>query len=271
MTLTGIEKGMSPVTQPKSPGLSNDEIQIEQEDWLSFRAMLTGFPDQDIADIDFVYHVAEVAHRGQVRRSGGRFFSHPSATAINLLKVGIRESVLIKAALFHDVLEDTDYIGRKLEEIEQGLKKSLDDDRKWTVIEQDLLDECLGQETAMVINELRKLPDVLDLGDEHEREYVERMSNKALMVKMADRLHNLETMACDPKERQKKQIEETRHYIQVFERALDDYSVEGRILLTQIDNTLKRLRKDVKKEVSGAKKQSIDNEAAKTVYVNKLV
>ena len=116
--------------------------------------------------------VAEKAHRGQLRKSGDPYITHPVAVATILAELGMTPSTLA-AALLHDTVEDTDY--------------SLDQLRRE-----------FGHEIAMLVDGVTKL-DKVKYGDAAQAETVRKMvvamsrDIRVLVIKLADRLHNART------------------------------------------------------------------------------
>jgi guanosine-3',5'-bis(diphosphate) 3'-pyrophosphohydrolase len=129
-------------------------------------------PKADVALIERAYAAAERAHRGQKRKSGEPYISHPVAVAQILADLGIG-SVTLAAALLHDTVEDTDYT-------------------------LDMLRSDFGDEVAMLVDGVTKL-DKLKYGDSAQAETVRKMvvamskDIRVLVIKLADRLHNART------------------------------------------------------------------------------
>ena len=129
-------------------------------------------PKADVALIERAYAAAERAHRGQKRKSGEPYISHPVAVAQILADLGIG-SVTLAAALLHDTVEDTDYT-------------------------LDMLRSDFGDEIAMLVDGVTKL-DKLKYGDSAQAETVRKMvvamskDIRVLVIKLADRLHNART------------------------------------------------------------------------------
>lgn len=139
------------------------------------------------------YRLAKHGHRTQNRQGGGRYFEHPKALALLLIRLGVRDWKVICAALLHDVVEDT-FI------LEFG------DIEEWFGIEVCMLVKLLTKEKGLGI-----------------RAYFLRMlagDVRALLVKCADRLHNLSTLDSEDPEmkaffrkKKVKQVRETRKKI----------------------------------------------------------
>ena len=136
------------------------------------QAARTNHPKADLAVVEQAYVVAEKAHRGQLRKSGDPYITHPVAVATILAELGMTPSTLA-AALLHDTVEDTDY--------------SLDQLRRE-----------FGAEIAMLVDGVTKL-DKVTYGDAAQAETVRKMvvamsrDIRVLVIKLADRLHNART------------------------------------------------------------------------------
>ena len=145
-------------------------------------------PKADIALIERAYAAAELAHRGQKRRSGEPYITHPVAVAQILADLGIG-SKTIAAALLHDTVEDTDYT-------------------------LDVLRHEFGDEIAMLVDGVTKL-DKLKYGDSAQAETVRKMvvamskDIRVLVIKLADRLHNARTWGFVSEETAARKAKET--------------------------------------------------------------
>jgi guanosine-3',5'-bis(diphosphate) 3'-pyrophosphohydrolase len=145
-------------------------------------------PKADLALLQRAYDVAEEAHRGQRRKSGDPYITHPLAVATILGELGM-DTITLVAALLHDTVEDTSY----------GLKD---------------LHEDFGEEVARLVDGVTKL-DKVQLGSAAEAETIRKMviamarDPRVLVIKLADRLHNMRTMRFLPPEKQAKKARET--------------------------------------------------------------
>src|SRR4051794_31887434 len=145
-------------------------------------------PKADLALLQHAYDVAEEAHRGQRRKSGDPYITHPLAVATILAELGM-DTITLVAALLHDTIEDTDY----------SLKNLHDD---------------FGEEVARLVDGVTKL-DKVQLGSAAEAETIRKMviamarDPRVLVIKLADRLHNMRTMRFLPPEKQAKKARET--------------------------------------------------------------
>ena len=145
-------------------------------------------PKADTKLLIRAYEVAEEAHRGQYRKSGDPYITHPLAVASILADLGMDTTTLV-AGLLHDTVEDTSY--------------SLDDVTKE-----------FGAEVARLVDGVTKL-DKVKYGQAAEAETIRKMiiamanDPRVLVIKLADRLHNMRTMRFLPQEKQQRKARET--------------------------------------------------------------
>ena len=134
------------------------------------------------------YEVAKRQHEGQKRRSGEEYISHPVAVATILADLGLSSETLA-AALLHDTVEDTGYSIEKLE-------------------------QDFGADVARLVDGVTKL-DKVKYGEASAAETVRKMvvamarDIRVLLVKLADRLHNMRTLKYLPLEKQEQKAKET--------------------------------------------------------------
>jgi guanosine-3',5'-bis(diphosphate) 3'-pyrophosphohydrolase len=134
------------------------------------------------------YDLAEQCHRGQLRKSGDPYITHPLAVATILAELGMDTTTLV-AALLHDTVEDT------------GL--TLDD-----------VTAEFDAEVAQLVDGVTKL-DKVKFGDAAEAETIRKMvvamarDPRVLVIKLADRLHNMRTLRFLPPEKQERKARET--------------------------------------------------------------
>ena len=167
----------------------HDAAQAELEPILA--AMRRHFPDRPEDIVINAYDVAQRTHAGQFRLSGDPFITHPIAVALILADYGL-DPETIAAALLHDTVEDTDLT---LREVEQ-----------W-----------FGPNVARLTDGVTKLDRVkFDLSREEAqaatvRKMVVSMAQdvRVLIIKLVDRLHNLQTIHPLPEERQRVKARET--------------------------------------------------------------
>jgi GTP diphosphokinase / guanosine-3',5'-bis(diphosphate) 3'-diphosphatase len=145
-------------------------------------------PKADLGLLQRAYDVAEEKHRGQRRKSGDPYITHPLAVATILAELGMDTTTLV-AALLHDTIEDTDYsLGH--------------------------LRTDFGDEVTHLVDGVTKL-DKVKLGATAEAETIRKMviamarDPRVLVIKLADRLHNMRTMRFLPPEKQARKARET--------------------------------------------------------------
>lgn len=152
------------------------------------KVVKSNHPKADLSLIERAFVAADLAHTGQLRKSGEPYITHPLAVARILADLGIGP-VTLAAALLHDTVEDTDY---KLE----------------------LLRTDFGDEVAMLVDGVTKL-DKVKFGDAAQAETVRKMvvamsrDIRVLVIKLADRLHNARTWGFVPVESARRKAQET--------------------------------------------------------------
>ena len=149
-------------------------------------------PKADIRLIDRAYEVAAHWHAGQMRKSGDPYITHPLAVTTILAELGMNTDTLC-AALLHDTVEDTAY----------------------TLAE---LRKDFGDEVATLVDGVTKL-DRVKYGEAAEAETVRKMvvamarDIRVLVIKLADRLHNMRTLRYLPREKQERK---SREVLEIF-------------------------------------------------------
>ena len=145
-------------------------------------------PRSDVRLLQRAYATADQWHEGQFRKSGDPYITHPLAVASILAELGMDTTTLV-AALLHDTVEDTDYT---LEEITQEF----------------------GGEVALLVDGVTKL-DKVKLGDAAKAETIRKMvvamakDPRVLVIKLADRMHNMRTLTFLPPAKQEQKARET--------------------------------------------------------------
>lgn len=170
-------------------------------------------PKSDLDTIRLAYDFAEEAHGGQMRASGEPYINHSVETAITLAKLRLPENMIV-AGLLHDVPEDTD---RTLEDVEKDF----------------------GEDVASMVGGITKLGKIKYRGMERYVENLRKMfvamasDIRVILIKFADRLHNLSTLdALPPRKRVRIALESLEIYAPIANRLgmgliqgmLEDYS-----------------------------------------------
>src|ERR671917_456280 len=164
-------------------------------------------PEADEELIARAYSTAHAAHKDQVRKSGEPFVYHPLATADILADLRM-DSTTIAAAILHDVLEDTEITKEELE----------------TQFGEELADIVDG------VTKLKRLPaeNLEEAQAESLRKMIVAMSRdvRVIIIKLADRLHNMRTLAYLKRENQLKKATETLEIYAPLAHRLGIYSVK---------------------------------------------
>ena len=170
-------------------------------------------PDADVELLRRAYVFSAFEHRGQVRHSGEPYLIHPLAVADFLADMKL-DAVAIAAGLLHDVVEDT-----------------------LTTIER--IQELFGPEVAHVVEGVTKISAIpFSSSEERQAENFRKMllamvdDIRVILVKLADRLHNMRTLNHLPEERRIKIAQETR----------DIYApIANRLGMSKVKNELEEL------------------------------
>ncbi len=138
-----------------------------------FHVIRANHPKADLALIERAYRTAERLHAGQQRKSGDAYITHPLAVTTILAELGMNEPTLC-AALLHDTVEDTEYTLSQLT-------------------------RDFGEEVALLVDGCTKL-DKVTYGESAKSETIRKMivamsrDIRVLVIKLADRLHNMRTL-----------------------------------------------------------------------------
>ena len=215
-----------------------------------------GFSNQDLKGIKRAYNDAKYAHARKYRDDGERYFEHLRSVVRHILVAGVKDAHIIKAALLHDIVEDTGIYGNTSLPYEYWIS--------------DVTEELtlrFGSKTALIVMELTKVPYVKELDTEywtserieiegyrpilkaeHDEFYISRLSKASvdtIIVKMGDRLHNLMTLSMDNPAKVRKQIKETEEeYLPIFLRHSKE-NIIARNLCTKIRLQLLRLKREL--------------------------
>ncbi len=190
----------------------------------------------DLSKILSAYEFAEKAHRGQKRSSGQDYIIHPLAVSYILLELGM-DTDTICAALLHDVVEDT--------------PATLDD-----------LKKRFGQDVALLVDGVTKLGKIPTKSKEQQqaenvRKILLAMSQdiRVMIIKLADRLHNMRTLKPRPPEKQRNTALETMNIyaplahrlgIRAIQEELEDLSFRylDPYAYTEIENILENKKEE---------------------------
>lgn len=148
-------------------------------------------PSDDISLIEKAYHIAYSAHEGQFRKSGEPYIIHPVCVCIILAELELDKETIV-AGMLHDVVEDT-------------------------VMTSEEIAAEFGDEVALLVDGVTKLTqlnyvaDKVEVQAENLRKMFLAMAKdiRVILIKLADRLHNMRTMQYQTPEKQKEKSRET--------------------------------------------------------------
>ena len=155
------------------------------------QSVLKYHPSTDISMIEKAYRIADEAHKNQVRKSGEAYIIHPLCVAIILAELELDKETIV-AGLLHDVVEDT------------------------VMTEEEIAQE-FGDEVALLVDGVTKLgqlsydADKVEVQAENLRNMFLAMAKdiRVILIKLADRLHNMRTLKYMRAEKQKEKARET--------------------------------------------------------------
>ena len=166
-------------------------------------------PANDMPRIKAAYELAAEAHKAQIRKSGIPYITHPIAVArIALVELGLKTNPVM-AALLHDVVEDTDYT-------EEDLRVRF------------------GEDVAYLVGVLTKNSD----GNYKESKQIDNFKHmldsinydiRALLIKLADRMHNMRTLGSMRTDKQMKITSETDYFYAPLANRLGLYEIKSEL------------------------------------------
>ncbi len=203
-------------------------------------------PSSDLRLIEKAYRLALQYHGDQKRKSGEPYIVHPLCVAIELAKLKLDKETIISGIL-HDIVEDTPYT----------LEQLTDD---------------FGEEVALLVDGVTKLTqmswdqDKIEVQAENLRKMFLAMAKdiRVILIKLADRLHNLRTLQYTRPEKQREKARETMEIYAPIANRLGISKIK-----TQLDDlSLKYLQPDVYEELSAALAQT---EEARDKFIETII
>src|SRR5436190_279982 len=192
---SGPRRSTEPAPKARTTDVDLDALRADL-----IAAVLAEHPGVDLSGIEAAFDLAVAAHEGQRRATGEPYVVHPIASAQILAELGI-DTVAIQAALLHDVPEDTEY--------------SLTD-----------VEERFGGEVAQLVDGVTKLSKFST--HSHEQQQAENIRKmllamaqdiRVVLIKLADRLHNMRTLHGLPPDKQLRIARQTMEiYVPLAER-----------------------------------------------------
>ncbi len=166
-------------------------------------------PEADLEMVKLAFEFAKTAHAGQKRMSGEEYIYHPLATAQTLAELKLSPTIII-AGLLHDVPEDT----------------------KFTIKD---IQKDFGEDVASLVNGITKLGTIKYRGMERYIENLRKMfismaeDLRVILIKFADRLHNLKTLYALPRNKQIRIASEVLEIYAPIANRLGMYEMKGRL------------------------------------------
>ncbi|MBP3215726.1 MAG: bifunctional (p)ppGpp synthetase/guanosine-3',5'-bis(diphosphate) 3'-pyrophosphohydrolase [Clostridium sp.] len=203
-------------------------------------------PSDDISQIEKAYRVARDAHKDQKRKSGEPYIIHPLCVAIILADLELDKETII-AGILHDVVEDT-------------------------IMSYDDLVREFGEEVALLVDGVTKLTqiswhkDKVEIQAENLRKMFLAMAKdiRVILIKLADRLHNMRTLQYMKPEKQKEKARETMDIFAPIAERLGISKVK-----TELDDlSLKYLEPEIYEDL---KAQVEQRKGTKEAFINTIL
>lgn len=199
----------------------------------------------DAKIIKKAFHLAADAHKDVRRKSGEPYIYHPLEVAqICVEEIGLGTTSIV-SALLHDVVEDTECT---IDEIEQGF----------------------GLKVATIIDGLTKIAGTFEYGSSQQAENFRKMlltisqDLRVILIKLADRLHNMRTLDSMPRNKQLKIASETIYIYAPLAHRLGLYAIKSELE----DLYLRYSEREVFKEISD---KISETSASRTKFINRFI
>ncbi|HDP55489.1 MAG TPA: bifunctional (p)ppGpp synthetase/guanosine-3',5'-bis(diphosphate) 3'-pyrophosphohydrolase [Bacteroidetes bacterium] len=219
-------------------GSNNDDFQnLIQE---QFDDLLMNCPrcqsDDDKKLVHKAFNLANEAHKGVKRKSGEPYILHPIAVAkIVSTEIGLGPKA-IACALMHDVVEDTDY--------------TIDD-----------IERIFNKKIASIIDGLTKIAEVFDANSSLQAENFRKIlltltdDIRVILIKLADRLHNMRTLDSLPPAKQMKIAGETIYLYAPLAHRLGLYTIKTELEDLSLKYRYPKIYEDIKTKIEGTEKR----------------
>ena len=184
-------------------------------------------PSDDLTMVQKAYEIADSAHKGQLRKSGEPYIVHPLSVAIILAQLELDKESII-AGILHDVVEDT-------------------------VMTIDEMKATFGEEVTLLVDGVTKLTqlswsaDKVEIQAENLRKMFLAMAKdiRVILIKLADRLHNMRTLQYMKPEKQKEKARET---MEIYAPIADRLGI-SKVKIELDDLSLKYLEPEVYRDL----------------------
>ena len=209
---------------PLLPPSTNDPRELYE---ILKNCILQYHPSTDLSLIEKAYDIASRAHQGQLRKSGEPYIIHPLCVAIVLSQLEMDKETII-AGILHDIIEDTD-------------------------ISKEEVTKEFGEEVALLVDGVTKLTqlnyehDKIEIQAENLRKMFLAMAKdiRVIIIKLADRLHNMRTMQYQTPA---KQIEKSRETMEIYSPIAQRLGI-SKIKVELDDLSLKFLQPEVYRDL----------------------
>ncbi|MGC6470840.1 MAG: RelA/SpoT family protein [Flavobacteriales bacterium] len=225
-------------------------VDIERKEILNrYRGLLRDCRDktskEDKKQIRKAFNIAVEAHKNMRRKSGEPYIYHPIDVArIAAKEIGLGTTSII-CSLLHDVVEDTEY--------------TLED-----------IDRLFGSKASRIIDGLTKISEVYDQNVSMQAENFRKMlltlsdDIRVILIKLADRLHNMRTLSSMPKHKQLKIASETLYLYAPLAHRLGLYAIKTELEDLGLKYTKSEIYKAISEKLDETKKSRIR-------YINRFV
>jgi guanosine-3',5'-bis(diphosphate) 3'-pyrophosphohydrolase len=225
------------------------DLEEEKKEILNrYKSLLRACTDKtkksDKKNIRKAFNIAVEAHKEMRRKSGEPYIYHPIAVAhIAAKEIGLGTTSII-CALLHDVVEDTDYTLKDIE-------------------------KAFGEKAAQIIDGLTKIQDVFDKNVSMQAENFRKMlltlsdDVRVILIKLADRLHNMRTLDNMIKSKQLKIASETLYLYAPLAHRLGLYSIKTELEDLGLKFTKPEIYKAITEELKASKEE-------RTKYISKF-
>jgi guanosine-3',5'-bis(diphosphate) 3'-pyrophosphohydrolase len=244
-----MEQASEPVSEPVLPKYNLNPEQEKNEIIRHYRALLRSLrPKLKKGDKELVrqaFEMAAEAHKTMRRKSGEPYILHPIAVAmicVEEIGLGVRSTI---CALLHDTVEDTDI---SLEDVEREF----------------------GIEIAKIVDGLTKISNVIDTNTSQQAENFKKIlltltdDPRVILIKLADRLHNMRTLDHMKREKQLKIASETVWVYAPLAHRMGLYNIKTELE----DLSMKYMEPEAYREI--AKKLS-ETKRERTRYINEFI
>lgn len=244
-----MDQTQATVTEPVFPKYTLTEEQEKKEILRHYRALLRGLRSKlkrgDKELVRQAFEMAADAHKTMRRKSGEPYILHPLAVAaicVEEIGLGVRSTI---CALLHDTVEDTDIT---LEDIEREF----------------------GNEIARIVDGLTKISNVIDTNTSQQAENFKKIlltltdDPRVILIKLADRLHNMRTLDYMKREKQLKIASETIWVYAPLAHRMGLYAVKTEME----DLAMKYMEPQQYKEIA---RKLAETKRERTRYINEFV